>query len=84
MTAVASVNMDAPVDPKVTFVALDPVAAICAASLKLQSQHVWPVLVSNLAISAIVAFVLWPLADRMVLIIWTALVWALTLVRFFG
>ena len=76
--------MDAPVDPKVTFVALDPVAAIRAASLKLQSQHVWPVLVSNLAISAIVAFVLWPLADRMVLIIWTALVWALTLVRFFG
>ena len=54
----------------------DSVSVVRAAALKLQSQHVWPVLVSNLAISvisAIVVFVLWPLADRSILLIWAAL-----------
>ncbi len=62
----------------------DSISVVRAAALKLQSQHVWPVLVSNLAISAIVVFVLWPLADRSILLIWAGLIWALALARFFG
>ena len=58
--------------------------AVRAATLKLQSQQVWPVLVSNLAIALIILFALWPLADQVVLSIWAGLVWALAWFRFFG
>ena len=71
-------------DSKIRATMQDAASAVRAAALKLQSQHVWPVFVSNLAISAIVVFVLWPLADRAILLIWAALIWGLALVRFFG